>query len=95
VRRGPVTLAGPTSAPVPSRSRLVLTDWSCWQARDHLSSTHLQAHGVMAAAVAPSRDESSTSGPKPPKALSPAPKKTMLHHLFAGGAAGFVESSVW
>jgi solute carrier family 25 (mitochondrial citrate transporter), member 1 len=48
----------------------------------------------MAAAVAPSRDESSTSGPKPPKALSPAPKKTMLHHLFAGGAAGFVESSV-
>lgn len=41
-------------------------------------------------------DEPSSTATAKAVSASPAPKKkTMVHHLFAGGAAGFVESSCW
>lgn len=46
--------------------------------------------------AAPTPDTPTATATPPPtqKATSPPKKKTMLHHLVAGGAAGFVESSI-
>lgn len=47
------------------------------------------------ASAPPQQPPQQSQTPAPVAAPSPPKTKTMLHHLVAGGTAGFVESSIW